>query len=603
MLVKPPGQERRRPLLERYGGNLTRIMDRHEADLAFSRGLRLRRADALMRGVVESSFDGIVTFRPDGTIETANRSALQAFGYEADQIVTKTLFDLFPMIGSSHHDEIDETLQLGQGPRETEGLRKDETRFPVEVAVNETNIDGAPIYVAIVRDITERKSQQEQLRHQALHDSLTGLPNRVLMGDRLTHALEIARRWQEPMALLMLDLDRFKEVNDTLGHQVGDDVLIKVADRLIGAIRASDTVARLGGDEFAVLLPAVTDLASARMVAERIVDSLRAPFDLLEGISLDIGISIGIALFPDHAEEPGKLTQCADIAMYTAKQGQLGISLYDEGKDNHSVRHLTLTGALRRAIEQDELVFHYQPKIDIRTLEVVSVEALARWDHPDYGPVPPDEFVLHAERTGLIEPLTRWAFGTALNKLVDWKETGLELSIAVNLSARNLHEENLPGLVAQLLQEYGVSAEKLILEITESAFMMDPDGASRVVQALADMGVRLSIDDFGSGYSSLAYLRHLPVRELKIDQSFVQGMHKNDEDLVIVRSTIDLAHNLGLEVVAEGIEFARHIEMLQELGCDLGQGFHIGRPMLAEKLPNWLAKGEWRKAVARPAAE
>ena len=200
-------------------------------------------------------------------------------------------------------------------------------------------------------------------------------------------------------------------------------------------------------------------------------------------------------------------------------------------------------------------------------------------------------------------PLTRWAFGTALKRLVDWKDTGLELSIAVNLSARNLHEESLPNLVARLLEEYDVSAEKLILEITESAIMLDPDGASRVVQALADMGVRLSIDDFGSGYSSLAYLRHLPVRELKIDQSFVQGMHKNDEDLVIVRSTIDLAHNLGLEVVAEGIELARHIEMLQELGCDLGQGFHIGRPMLAEKLPKWLAKGEWREAVARPAAE
>jgi diguanylate cyclase (GGDEF)-like protein/PAS domain S-box-containing protein len=603
MLLKSPGHERRRPLMERYGSNLTRIMDRHEADLAFSRGLRLRRADALMRGVVESSFDGIVTFRPDGGIETANCAALRAFGYETDHIVTKSMFDLFPLIGSSHNDEIGEMLRLGQGPHETEGLRKDETRFPVEVVVSETDVDGAPIYVAIVRDINERKLQQEQLRHQALHDSLTGLPNRVLMGDRLEHALEIARRWREPMALLMLDLDRFKEVNDTLGHQVGDDVLIKVADRLIGAIRASDTVARLGGDEFAVLLPAVTDLASARMVAERIVEALRTPFDLLEGISLDIGISIGIALFPEHADEPGKITQCADIAMYTAKQGQLGISLYDEGKDNHSVRHLTLTGALRRAIEQDELVFHYQPKIDIRTLEVVSVEALARWDHPDYGPVPPDEFVLHAERTGLIEPLTRWAFGTALKRLVDWKDTGLELSIAVNLSARNLHEESLPNLVAHLLEEYDVSAEKLILEITESAIMLDPDGASRVVQALADMGVRLSIDDFGSGYSSLAYLRHLPVRELKIDQSFVQGMHKNDEDLVIVRSTIDLAHNLGLEVVAEGIELARHIEMLQELGCDLGQGFHIGRPMLAEKLPKWLAKGEWREAVARPAAE
>ena len=480
---------------------------------------------------------------------------------------------------------------------------EDGSIFPVELVVSETSSDGAPLFVAIVRDITERKAQQEQLRHQALHDSLTGLPNRVLLSDRLVHALEMACRWTEPMALLLLDLDRFKEVNDTLGHQVGDDVLVDVAKRLVKAIRASDTVARIGGDEFAVLLPAVTDLPNARMVAERIVKGLSEPLHVLDGLTLDVGVSIGIALYPDHAEEAGKLMQCADVAMYTAKQAQLGISLYDEDKDNHSVRHLTLTGALRRAIENDELCFHYQPKIDIKTLEVKSVEALARWDHPEHGPIPPQEFVLHAERTGLIEALTIWAFGTALRKIVAWKENGLDLSVAVNLSARNLHEENLPDILEKLLTEHSVEPRSLILELTESALMMDPEGAYRVVERLADMGIRLSIDDFGTGYSSLAYLRLLPVQELKIDQSFVRGMIDNEEDLVIVRSTIDLAHNLGLQVVAEGIETGDHIEKLQELGCDLGQGFHISRPITSPKLEKWLQSSGWNVAQPMVAAE
>jgi diguanylate cyclase (GGDEF)-like protein/PAS domain S-box-containing protein len=565
--------------------------------------VKLRRVDALMRKVVESSFDGIITLRSDGRIETANKAALSAFGFDVSRLAGKSIFELFPSIEAENGTDVAEMLRLGRGPRETEGLRGDGSIFPVELVVSETSDDGAPLFVAIVRDITERKAQQEQLRHQALHDSLTSLPNRVLLNDRLVHALEMACRWSEPMALLLLDLDRFKEVNDTLGHQVGDDVLVDVAKRLVKAIRASDTVARIGGDEFAVLLPAVTDLPNARMVAERIVKGLSEPLHVLDGLTLDVGVSIGIALYPDHAEEAGKLMQCADVAMYTAKQAQLGISLYDEDKDNHSVRHLTLTGALRRAIENDELCFHYQPKIDIKTLEVKSVEALARWDHPEHGPIPPQEFVLHAERTGLIEALTLWAFGTALRKIVAWKESGLDLSIAVNLSARNLHEENLPDILEKLLTEHSVEPRSLILELTESALMMDPEGAYRVVDRLAGMGIRLSIDDFGTGYSSLAYLRLLPVQELKIDQSFVRGMTDNEEDLVIVRSTIDLAHNLGLQVVAEGIETGEHIEKLQELGCDLGQGFHISRPITAPKLEEWLQSSGWSVAQPMAAAE
>jgi diguanylate cyclase (GGDEF)-like protein/PAS domain S-box-containing protein len=587
-------EERRQSLLYRYSQQLGRIVDRSQAELAFSRGVKLRRVDALMHNVVESSFDGIMTIREDGRIETANEAALGSFGYSRDEIGRCQVTDLFPELSEvPDAGDMATLLRLGAGHREILGQRKDKSTFPLELAVSETFMESNRLFVVIIRDITDRMAQQDELRHQALHDALTGLPNRVLLSDRLSHALDLARRANEPMALVLLDLDRFKEVNDTLGHQIGDLVLIEVARRLAKPIRASDTVARLGGDEFAVLLPAVTDLEQAQLVADRIVKVLNEPFHVVDGLMLEVGVSIGIALFPDHAEDGGKLLQCADVAMYTAKQEQSGIALYDQGKDNHSVRHLTLTGELRQAIEENHLEFHYQPKIDISTQQIVSVEALARWNHPEHGQIPPDEFISHAERTGLIEPLTTWAFTTAFEQLVAWRDTGLDLSISVNLSARNLHEERLPEVLDELFKSYAVAPDRLILEITESAIMIDPDGAMDVVKRLAALGLCLSIDDFGTGYSSLSYLRRLPVQELKIDQSFVYGMDQNEGDFVIVRSTIDLAHNLGLTVVAEGIENERHIELLQGLGCDIGQGFFISKALKIEDLNAWLKSSPW----------
>ena len=588
-------------LLQRYGALMVRNGHQVQAGQALSQSLRLRRIDALMRNVVESSFDGIITFDEHGKIETANQAALTAFGYRSDDLLARRLFDIIPEIGGGPQI-LAGVMQVRSGHHELTGRRKDGSDFPLEMTVGETRNEGARLFVAIIRDITDRKQQDEQLQHQALHDALTGLPNRVLLSDRLGLALDVSLRTSEPMALLLIDLDRFKEVNDTLGHHIGDLVLVEVAQRLSKAVRSTDTIARLGGDEFAVLLPAVTDLERAVRVTDRITKGVGERLEVLDGIELDIACSIGIALFPDHASEAHKLMQCADVAMYTAKSGQLGKAIYDKGKDNHSVRHLTLTGELRNAIESGGLTLYYQPKIDLASKRLTSVEALARWIHPQHGAVPPDEFIVHAERTGLIGRLTRWTMETVLDRVAVWSEDGLEISVAVNLSARSLHDETLPGLFASMARDRGVETGRVILEITESAIMVDPDRALAVVSSLADRGFQLSIDDFGTGYSSLSYLRRLPVQELKIDQSFVAHMHEAEGDLMIVRSTIDLAHNLGLTVVAEGIEQVEHLDLLTELGCDVGQGYLIGKPLDVDAFADWLATSQWGPGGAATAA-
>ena len=576
---------RQSSLLRRYTTQLGKSTQQTRAEMAIVQGAKLQRVDAFMRNVVEHSFDGILTFRSDGGIEMANAAALMVFGYQRSELIDRDFTILFPDLVPGDGN-LAELFQLGHGYREVLGKRKDGSTFPLELAISDARFGEDRMFIAIVRDITERKAQQDQLEHQALHDALTGLPNRVLLMDRLSHALDMAKRDSQPLGLLLLDLDRFKEINDTLGHHVGDLLLRNVAQRLVKPLRKTDTIARLGGDEFAVLLPAVTDLERAKRVSLRILKELEEPFQL-ENLSLEIGVSIGIAMYPDHAEDQSRLLQSADVAMYMAKKVQTHIELYDQGKDHNSLRHLTLSGELRQAIELGQLSFHYQPKLDLATGRVTQVEALARWRHPVHGYIPPEEFIIQAERTGLIEALSLWEFNTAFGQLAAWRDIGLQVGMAINLSAGNLHKRSLPNLLEELLKQWKVEPGQLTLEITESAIMVDPDSAHEVLTQLDDIGLRLSIDDFGTGYSSLASLKRLPVDELKIDKSFVIHMTENENDAVIVRSTIDLAHNLGLSVVAEGIETEPHIALLRGLGCDIGQGFFIGRPMPVEKMTEW----------------
>jgi diguanylate cyclase (GGDEF)-like protein len=431
----------------------------------------------------------------------------------------------------------------------------------------------------------ERRAREKE--HQALHDPLTGLANRVLFQDRLQQALRLGSREKHGVAVMIMDLDRFKEINDTLGHQSGDFVLKEAARRLETALRETDTIARLGGDEFALLLPKVPDPAVCLNVADKVSHALNQPF-LVQGLTLDVRASIGIAMFPEHGRDTQTLVQRADIAMYLAKSARTVVEVYASERDQYSPSRLALVGEMREALEHGEFVLHYQPKVNLKTGHVGGVEALIRWEHPLRALVPPDEFIPLAEHTGLIEPITRFVLDKALHDCADWREAGLEIPVAVNISARTLLDEDFPDQVSQALRRWKIPPSYLQLEITESTLLSDPKRALGVLGRLSHMGVELSIDDFGTGYSSLSHLRRLPLKELKIDKSFVQNMVVDENDLVIVRSTIDLGRNLGLQVVAEGVETREVWAKLQALGCDYAQGYYNSRPMPAEELVRWL---------------
>jgi diguanylate cyclase (GGDEF)-like protein len=415
--------------------------------------------------------------------------------------------------------------------------------------------------------------------------------------DRLQHAIRAAQRDRGSAALLIMDLDRFKEVNDTFGHQYGDLLLEQLGRRLGGALRESDTVARLGGDEFAVLLPAAS-AELARQAADRLLAVLEEPF-ALGGLQLEIGASIGIALSPEHGTDADTLLRRADVAMYVAKRAGTGPVVYSAEQDQHSPSRLALVGELRRAIEHDELSLVYQPKVDYQSGRVNCVEALVRWEHPRHGLLGPDQFLPIAEQTGLIRPLARWVLEAALREAHRWFKAGLDISVAVNLSMRNLHDPQITDTIHELLGRCDVPPGRLLIEITESSLMADAARAMDVLTQLRGMGIGISIDDFGTGYSSLAYLKRLPVDELKIDRSFVSHMALDENDAAIVRSTIGLAHDLGLTVVAEGVEDQAAWDMLSGLGCDIAQGYFVSRPMPAADLARWL--NTWNPRLARVA--
>jgi diguanylate cyclase (GGDEF)-like protein len=449
------------------------------------------------------------------------------------------------------------------------------------------------IGITIAGFVSQRVARQAgQLETQAMYDLLTGLPNRSLLHDRLNHAIELSKRKSTPFGLILMDLDRFKEVNDTLGHDVGDEVLREVGRRLKATIRAEDTVARLGGDEYVLLIDDLEPQGAA-LIANKILASLDQPF-FWQNQSIDLGASLGCSFYPSQCGDASGLLRCADIAMYVAKRSGQGYALYSPDQEVTSRDDLSLKSELREAIQKNQLCLHYQPQIDHRTQRIVGVEALVRWNHPQRGFQLPDAFIPQAEEASLIGPLTFWVLKSALAQQAALHQQGYLLNMAVNLSARNLHDMELPANVHRLLAESGVNPKYLTLEITESAVMSNPNDGLTILTELDRMGVKLAIDDFGTGYSSLAYLKRLPVDELKIDKSLVTDMEVNENDAVIVRSTIDLAHNLGLRVTAEGVETQEVWDLLSILGCDQSQGYYMGRPMSVEKLDAWLGE------LARP---
>jgi diguanylate cyclase (GGDEF)-like protein len=454
----------------------------------------------------------------------------------------------------------------------------------------ETLANHASVSLQNGRLVDRLRRQAEDNEYQALHDALTGLPNRRLFRDRLQEAL--AARASGGVAVAIMDLDRFKEVNDTLGHNNGDRLLQELAQRLSGVLGAEPTIARLSGDEFAILLPSGGRRAALR-VSELILESLEQPF-LVQDLQLHIGASIGIALYPDHGVDADTLIQRADVAMYLAKEAHAGCEVYAPSRDHYSPSRLALVAELRRSVENKELLVVYQPKASVRTGEIIGAEALVRWRHPRRGFVPPDEFISIAEHTGLIRPLTLHVMETAVRQCGLWRAAGLEMKVAVNISVRSLLDMDLADEIGRTLFNSGVPAEALQLEITESTIMNDA-ATNDILERLAAMGIGIAIDDFGTGYSSLAYLGRLPADEIKIDKSFVVNMATNENDAVIVRSTIDLGHNLGLRVVAEGVENRTVWEQLEALGCDVAQGYYLGRPMPGEQLTRQLLAASQRR--------
>jgi diguanylate cyclase (GGDEF)-like protein len=443
------------------------------------------------------------------------------------------------------------------------------------------------IFQYLIGELMKSKRRGEALQVLATTDTLTGLVNRDHFNDELTKVIN-STTGDASFAVLLIDLDRFKEINDTLGHHYGDELLRQLGPRLERAAGRGGVVARLGGDEFAVL-PAtrVGDTETLERLATEIVACIQESF-LIDDLALEVGASIGIARFPQDGRDANTLLRCADVAMYTAKEAHAGWKFYAAEFDRNSVRKLSVLSDFRRALAEDELVVYYQPIVDVAGSRVRGAEALVRWDHPTLGLLAPGAFVDTVEQTGLIGPMTRHVLERAVHQCVEWRRDGRELSVAVNLSVRNLLDRNLPTEIDRLLSVYGLPPEALQLEITESMLMSDPERMLATVTRLNALGVRLSVDDFGTGYSSLANLRSMPIDELKIDRSFVSPMLRDESDLIIVRSTINLGHDLGMRVIAEGVEDEETLTRLARLGCDLAQGYHLSRPMPSEQFVRWL---------------
>ena len=442
----------------------------------------------------------------------------------------------------------------------------------------------------------------DENQYQATHDALTSLPNRVLIQDRLQQAIFGSNRSGASVAVILMDLDHFKEINDALGHQTGDKLLIEIATRLRDVLRDADTVGRLGGDEFAVVIPEIEEHHQAVTVAERVLSVFENPF-VLDGMKLHVAASLGIAMHPEQGHTPEVLIQRADVAMYYAKESKSGYEFYSPEHDHHSPARLAMVDELRQAIATKDLIVHYQPKVDLRSGQLIGVEALVRWEHPRRGMLPPLEFIELAEHSGLIGPLTMEVLDLALEQCSKWRKDGLDINVAVNISLQSLLNLELPTTVGGLLEKWQVPPTSVTLEITESCVMADPARTVKSLDQLHEMGVKLSIDDFGTGYSSLAYLRRLPVSEIKIDKSFVLDMMEDDGSAVIAQSTIDLGRNLGLKVVAEGVASRAIYEQLELLGCDVAQGFHIARPMDISGMKTFLAEKNYpARLVADEAA-
>ncbi len=433
---------------------------------------------------------------------------------------------------------------------------------------------------------------EKQANYTATHDNVTDLPNRSLFYDRVERAILSANNKNELLAILLIEIANFKEVYDTLGRNSSDQILKQVSSRLQGVVLGEDSVARIDGNIFSILLTDLTDPMEAELLAQHIHKALEPAF-IIERLSFAVHANIGIVIFPEHGEDVDTLVQKAGVSLYIASQSNGGYATYKPSFDEYSPRRLTLMSELRHAIERNELELYYQPKVSIQTGLLYGAEALVRWHHPNHGFISPDEFIPMAERTRMIKPLTLWVLKEAFKQCAGWRKQGKELIVSVNLSAKDLHDPELPDLIAGVAASTRVNPEWIVLEITEGSVMIEPEATLNILRRLDEMGYQLSIDDFGTGYSSLAYLKQMPLAELKIDRSFVQDLMENESDDVIVNATINLAHNLKLHVTAEGVETEEIYDRLKDYGCDIAQGYLISKPISAKAFNEWMEEGRW----------
>ncbi|HEC12681.1 MAG TPA: EAL domain-containing protein [Acidiferrobacteraceae bacterium] len=557
------------------------------------RRVEVNRKNNQLTRVFESTIEGIMITDTRGVIRVANPAFTAITGYEADEVIGQTAKILHSgrQDKQFYKDMWQSLLDTGHWQGEIWNRRKSGEVYPELLAITEiTDSYGRAVqYVALFNDITEQKKNEERIAHQVYHDALTGLPNRLLFYDRLDIALAHVKRNGQKLAVMFLDMDRFKNVNDSLGHSAGDLLLQRTAERLTQNIRKEDTVARLGGDEFTVLLSQLTNVGSAAEVAEKILDAFKRPMNI-DGHELFITASIGISIYPDDAQQAESLMKNADAAMYRAKDcGRNNYQFYSPAMNARALERLALESKLRFALQRGEFMLHYQPQMDLYTGQIIGMEVLLRWNTKDWGLVSPAEFIPLLEETGLILPVGEWVLQQACAQNSAWQADGYPpMCIAVNLSARQFVQQNLVRSITDILERTGLAAQYLELEITESIMMDAVSAKLKVLQALKATGLQIAVDDFGTGYSSLSYLKRFPIDTIKIDQSFVRDMTRDPADVAIVETVIALAHNLKHKVIAEGVETQEQLALLRRLGCDEIQGYLLSRPLSAEVMSEWL---------------
>lgn len=552
---------------------------------------QFKESEARYKNLFDGASDSIFLMHGEYFTE-CNPATLEMFGCTREQIIGQPPYRFSPEFQPDGRLSKGKALEKitsafnGESPTfEWQHCRYDGIPFDAEVSLNAIQISGESYLLATVRDISARKASEQMLEHMVNHDSLTGLRNRYAMHNEIKFFID--NNTEQGAALLLIDLDRFKEINDTLGHHIGDQILEMMGKLLLANFPDNAYIYRLGGDEFTIFFPELTSNANIEKLARNLRNSIRQPFEI-DGINLEVDSSIGIAIYPQHGNDSHELLRSADVAMYTAKAAGGGVAIYNPATDQHSHERLAIIGELGTAIREDQLRLFYQPKFDLHTQRVTGFEALLRWQHPKLGLIYPDSFIPLAEVSDIIHPLTLEVINLAFRQQGAWMKAGLNFSVAVNISSRNLTDDNCINHLQHALQNSAINPEQLELEITESSLMKDPEGAALKLNKIAALGVKISIDDFGTGFSSLAYLKKLPISTLKIDRAFVKDMLNSEKDKQIVQSTISLAHSLNIRVVAEGVEDRATFEALQDAGCDMAQGYYLSKPLPWPEISQWM---------------